>query len=81
MIAAAPPAPSSAASASALFVLGGFTALQLKISAAIDKREARDAAAETLRKAEVLLLGSTSDYHFFIIFAVSRRSSLTFSIP
>ena len=37
-------------------MLGGFVALQLKIRSAIEKREARDAAAETLRKAEVLLL-------------------------
>ena len=39
-----------------LFVLTGFAALQLKVRAAIEKREARDAARETLRKAEVLLL-------------------------
>ena len=44
------------ASASSLFVLTGFAALQLKVRAAIEKREARDAARETLRKAEVLLL-------------------------
>ena len=44
------------ASAGSLFVLTGFAALQLKVRAAIEKREARDAARETLRKAEVLLL-------------------------
>ena len=44
------------ASSGSLFVLGGFTALQLKIRTAIEKREERDAAAETLRKAEILLL-------------------------
>ena len=37
-------------------MLTGFAALQLKVRAAIEKREARDAARETLRKAEVLLL-------------------------
>lgn len=45
-----------AASGGSLFVLTGFAALQLKVRAAIEKREARDAARETLRKAEVLLL-------------------------
>ena len=45
-----------AASAGSIFVLGGFTALQLKIRGAIQKREERDKAAEVLRKAEVLLL-------------------------
>lgn len=52
------------ASAGSLFVLGGFAALQLKIRSAMDKREGRDAATETLRKAEVLLLAgklSTED--------------------
>ena len=44
------------ATAGSLFVLGGFTALQIKIRGAIEKREERDAAAETFRKAEVLLL-------------------------
>lgn len=44
------------ASAGSIFVLGGFAALQLKISGAIEKREERDAAAEILRKAEVLQL-------------------------
>eukprot|EP00966_Prymnesium_polylepis_P114720 2651154-Prymnesium_polylepis.1 len=41
-----------AASAGSIFVLGGFVALQLKIRSAIAAREARDAAIETLRKAE-----------------------------
>ena len=45
-----------AASVGSIFVLGGFAALQLKIRSAIEKREERDAAIETLRKAEVLLL-------------------------
>ena len=47
-----------AASAGSVFVLGGFGLLQLKIRSAIQKREARDAAAETFRKAEVLLLAA-----------------------
>ena len=45
-----------AATASSVFVLGGFTALQLKIKGAEAKREERDEAIETYRKAEVLLL-------------------------
>ena len=44
------------ATAGSLFVLSGFTALQLKVRGAIERREARDAARESLRKAEVLLL-------------------------
>lgn len=49
------------ASAGSLFVLGGFTILQLKIRSAIEKRESRDSSAETLRKAEVLLLAGKLD--------------------
>lgn len=49
------------ASAGSIFVLGGFTALQLKIRYAMGKREERDAAAETYRKAEVLLLAGKLD--------------------
>merc|ERR1712087_23878 len=41
---------------SSLFVLGGFATLQLKIRSATMLREERDAAAEMLRKAEVLHL-------------------------
>lgn len=44
------------ATASSVFVLGGFTLLQLKIRYAEGERDKRDAAVETLRKAEVLLL-------------------------
>jgi hypothetical protein len=44
------------ASAGSLFVLGGFALLQLKIRFAMGRRELRDAAAETYRKAEVLQL-------------------------
>lgn len=44
------------ATASSVFVLGGFAALQLKIRSAEDARGARDKSVETFRKAEVLLL-------------------------
>ena len=45
-----------AASTSSVFVLGGFAVLQLKIRQAQNAREARDAAAEVLRRSEVALL-------------------------
>ena len=44
------------ATAGSGFVLGGFVLLQLKIRTAMEAREARDAALEVLRKAQVLLL-------------------------
>ena len=44
------------ATAGSGFVLGGFVLLQLKIRTAMEAREARDAALEMLRKAQVLLL-------------------------
>ena len=45
-----------AASVGSVVVLSGFALLQLKVRSAISRREARDAAAELLRKAEVLQL-------------------------
>lgn len=53
-----------AATTSSVFVLGGFAVLQLKIRQAQNAREARDAAAEVLRRSEVALLAgqlTTSD--------------------
>jgi hypothetical protein len=44
------------ATSSSVFVLGGFALLQLKIRDAQARRVERDAAVETLRKAEILLL-------------------------
>ena len=45
------------ASAGSIFVLGGFAALQLKISKAQGYRESRDAALEAFRLAQVKQLG------------------------
>ena len=49
-------------------MLGGFTALQLKIKGAEAKRGERDEAVETLRKAEVLLLAGKDQYKYIRAF-------------